>query len=397
MVISGTAISIHQREQRFVLLDTLRGVAAVVVLLFHALTNTVMSVPLERVLPTIIKDLFLCGSVGVKIFFVLSGFVIAHSLRANSLSWEEIKRFVLRRQLRLDPPYWAVIVLSLSLYHLEMAVPGLVSRAEPARLKDVLINLFYLQMIVPGKQIVGVAWTLCIEVQFYLAFILLLKIGQITKSRVLSSDITKTTIFLIAALGMYSVVSDARMTLKSPGEAWYMHHWSPWFTLYWCDFAAGVLCYWVVQDKVKPMVYSVFMSLFALCILPAAMITVRYHGLGSLFGYGVVWLSGWATSLLLYHAGSRGKLTVWGANPILQYLGKISYSLYLVHLMIISVVLRLGYKLTGANQMASLFWLAAAVGLSIAAAHVLYRCVELPSIRFAARFKASEKRVPDEQ
>jgi peptidoglycan/LPS O-acetylase OafA/YrhL len=51
------------------------------------------------------------GHFGVPIFFVLSGFVIALSLDGKPMSLEIIGRFILRRSIRLDLPYWTAIVL----------------------------------------------------------------------------------------------------------------------------------------------------------------------------------------------------------------------------------------------------------------------------------------------
>jgi peptidoglycan/LPS O-acetylase OafA/YrhL len=84
-----------------------------------------------------------------------------------------------------------------------------------------------------------------------------------------------------------------------------------------------------------------------------------------------------------------GALTRWRDYAPLQYLGKISYSLYLSHLLVAIYVLRLGYRLTGTNHAGAVFWFFFAGLASIGAAHVIYLLVERPSVRFAARFKPS--------
>ena len=50
------------------------------------------------------------GHLGVEVFFVLSGFVITHALRPLRMCPSVVGRFVLRRSIRLDPAYWAVLV-----------------------------------------------------------------------------------------------------------------------------------------------------------------------------------------------------------------------------------------------------------------------------------------------
>ena len=49
------------------------------------------------------------GHFGVNVFFVLSGFVIARSVRDGSMTPAYLGRFTLRRSVRLDPPYWSAI------------------------------------------------------------------------------------------------------------------------------------------------------------------------------------------------------------------------------------------------------------------------------------------------
>ena len=104
------------------------------------------------------------------------------------------------------------------------------------------------------------------------------------------------------------------------------------------------------------------------------------------------------TSLAIFTAGRNGHLHDWLNFRWLQYLGKISYSLYLIHYAVSHVVTHVGWSLLGGSpsppQAAAC--LAVALASSIAVAHVLYECVEVPSTRWAARLKlatsASETR-----
>ncbi len=74
------------------------------------------------------------GTYGVQVFFVLSGFVIAHSLRDNPLTRASIGNFMLRRQIRLDPPYWTMLAIALTVSVLVRLFPAL--KAQPS-LRDV--------------------------------------------------------------------------------------------------------------------------------------------------------------------------------------------------------------------------------------------------------------------
>ncbi|RYG56101.1 acyltransferase, partial [bacterium] len=101
------------KTSRFHFIDALRGLAAASVVLHHLFVASVMATVYEAASPWLVRVLFQAGAHGVEIFFVLSGFVIAHSLRNNGLSLGDLGRFIVRRQVRLDPPYWAALVLGL--------------------------------------------------------------------------------------------------------------------------------------------------------------------------------------------------------------------------------------------------------------------------------------------
>ncbi|RYG67778.1 acyltransferase, partial [bacterium] len=141
---------------------------------------------------------------GVEIFFVLSGFVIAHSLWGQRITPRFAGNFALRRSLRLDPPYWVMILFCMFWPYLVFPtkLEGFFARFDGWR--GIVVNALYLpdiiwwrdalgwiaqrlpnsawwQSVLPivwHDRIVGVAWTLCLEVQFYLAYIVLLAVAQ---------------------------------------------------------------------------------------------------------------------------------------------------------------------------------------------------------------------------
>jgi peptidoglycan/LPS O-acetylase OafA/YrhL len=99
---------------RFTFIDALRGVAAISVVLYHVYLQDLLPAaraPFAEPFHTVLAN----GYIGVYIFFVLSGFVIAHSVRDATITAGFIGRFALRRSLRLDPPYWAAIAAAIIL------------------------------------------------------------------------------------------------------------------------------------------------------------------------------------------------------------------------------------------------------------------------------------------
>lgn len=101
----------HGTQNRFLFIDGLRGIAAIAVAGFHFYYGGPLRDPLSKILPAPLCELLEHGWLGVEIFFVISGFIIAYSLRKAHVNLSFFGNFVLRRSLRLDPPYWATIAL----------------------------------------------------------------------------------------------------------------------------------------------------------------------------------------------------------------------------------------------------------------------------------------------
>ncbi len=111
------------KEGRFTLVHALRGLAALWVVLFHVAAAGHIS-GLRSQLPPLTDHIFTAGHLGVAIFFALSGFVITHSVAGASITASYLGRFALRRSIRLDPPYWASILFVVGVGYLSAHVKG---------------------------------------------------------------------------------------------------------------------------------------------------------------------------------------------------------------------------------------------------------------------------------
>ena len=361
--------------ERYRLLDALRGGASVAVLCHHLLRDSALYTALHATLPAFFIDFFGFGGRGVEVFFVLSGFVIAHSLRHNPMTGASIGNFVVRRQLRLDPPYWCVLALMLALQWVQLQIPALQTPPLPS-LKTVALNLIYLHNIIGAPQISDVAWTLCIEIQFYLVFLLILWVGRGAPKPSAENNASSLSVALTMGTGLAALA--LKFVWASPAV----------FTVYWHYFAGGALCYWAWRGLISPRA----LALFGLAFGVSAAFSPRYHP--AISATMAAMLTGLFTIALIYLAAWRGQIARWGDYPALQYLGRISYSLYLIHLPVLLIVMNLGYKITRNNGAAALIWAVIAGVASVGAAHLLYLWVEKPSIRWASQVAARARQTP---
>jgi peptidoglycan/LPS O-acetylase OafA/YrhL len=352
-------------NDRFVLLDALRGVAAVSVLVFHLFNNSPQVSSLHDSLPAWLLWLPDHGRNGVACFFVISGFVIAYSTRHVGTRLRDAGRFAVRRQLRLDPPYYVVVLVVLLLGFLQRAVPGL--SAPTYSPSDVVLNLLYVQGITDTPSVLGVAWTLCLEVQFYLVVMLLMIMSGWLARGVGTSGHSR---FVQSAAMVLGVLS-----LAVPFLGWNLDQW---FIGTWWMFCCGMVLCWTAVGAVPRSVGRVMLTVIGLwCVLMQLA--------GRADPWGGMWTA-WGTGVAVLLVVELGR-TAASAPSLLVYGGTVSYSLYLVHLPVIELVNGAVYKATGDGVLWGIVGVLVGATASFVAAHVLLVFVERPAIRWTHAYR----------
>jgi len=359
--------------ERYLFADAIRGIAAISVVMRHVFYGPFESF-LKPIFPSFLETLHIWGAAGVYAFFVLSGFVIAHSLRNNSLSSRAIGNFILRRQIRLDPVYWAVLALTVALSIIKFS-PSEFGQSNPS-IPNLVVNMFYLQGLLNKEPLIGVAWTLCIEIQFYLIFILLLLFGSKAHRLLPEFNVSKITVGLVFCLGIGALILK-HCTFNSA-----------YFISFWHYFAFGTLAYWGMQRVISPKLFFAFVGLFVIDTCFSDPVSI--YDFGSKHSLSIqAMVIGLLTATSLYYAGTHGLMSKWGKHPILQYLGRISYSLYLIHGIVIMVLSKLFFPAAEANPIMAIVWYISVYVVSIGMAQLLYMVIEKPSMKFASKLKIS--------
>jgi peptidoglycan/LPS O-acetylase OafA/YrhL len=314
------------------------------VVLFHASEGGHIGELKARLPEQVAAIVFDAGHYGVAIFFALSGFVIAHSIRDAEVNGRYLGRFALRRSIRLDPPYWASIAVVVGLGALSAQVKGETMPLPSAG--QLIAHLFYLQTILGYPQINWVYWTLTYEVQFYLMLVVGIWISQ------------RAGISKLAILSVPLVLTASVWLGTEP-------HVRGLFVDLWHCFFAGVLAYWAREERPALMAFGAL----ALAILLLD---------GSTFS-----LISLSTAAGLLMAGKTGYLSTGLDYRPLQFLGTISYSLYLLHNPITGAASFAAAKVT-TSGLAILALILAAV---IATAYAFWWLFERPAITFAHKVK----------
>ena len=351
----GNDVAQIDRTTRFPIIQSLRGFAALWVVLFHAEEGKQID-RLMAALPHFVGDaVFRAGHFGVAVFFALSGFVIAHSLRDLPLNGRTFGRFVLRRAVRLDPPYWMAIALAIAFAYLSARV-----KHEPyavPSLADLGAHMTYLQVIL-GMPVINTAfWTLTYEFQFYLFLAGILTLAAAGRSGT-AQAVAWGFMYVLAFVGAVG------------GFGWVREGV---FLDLWPAFFIGSLCYRAVDDRLARIALGPLVLAIAAVHNPTMLVSA-------------------ATALFLLAATVTGIAQRRSRIPFAQHLGAISYSLYLTHNPLIGATGFAVRRVVGTSALADLVSLVVIVAACVVGASLFWWAIERPSLRLTHAISLSGAR-----
>jgi peptidoglycan/LPS O-acetylase OafA/YrhL len=348
---------------RLLFIDGLRGVAAIAVLLFHIATSDFFHHSPGILNP--LNRLFLrSGYLGVEIFFVISGFVIAYALRNARIDRRFTFTFLIRRSLRLDPPYWATIAATILVGALLTRFFHATTYGLPSG-STVVAHVFYLQGILGKPQILVVFWTLCYEIQFYLFYLLLQGLVQKLMPRAVVAARALQILLLLTGAASFAAF------LFHPSAG-------PWAYNWWFLFALGA------SISREMLALRLHISPIAAALVFALAVVTRHPEPAA----------GALTALALIAAFRFNGLCTWLSNRPIQYLGRISYSLYLTHTLVLQFLTSLFLHLHAAPLFYSIPAYLLMLAIPLLAAEGFYQLVEKPSHRWATTYGRSARPQP---
>lgn len=333
-------------------LDTVRGLAALGVVLFHF-----GGVVLPTLAPHPLGRLLAFGEYGVEVFFVLSGFVIPYSMMRGGYGYRALGRFMLKRYLRIAPLAYFSALLMIAYHMLAVAVlgrPVLAPDWPGISAASVIGNLIFQPQLLGSSWFNFVFWTLAVEFGFYLGMALLLPLLM----REWQGWIPATITIVLLTL---SIRSDAS------------------FLPFTGFFALGVSAFLFRRGDLSAG------HLAAIAAASIAALLMRHPWPPVVLGAGTM-------ALLLWRPGLGSRFTDW--------LSAISYSLYVMHVPVgyfsesaLKRVMHLHESPWGKVLMLLVY-----TGIALLAAHVVYHAADKPllarlkRIRYGLPPPAAEKR-----
>ena len=346
------ARNITKNSGRLPSLDGLRALSVGLVLFAH-------SRPPEEFQ----KLAFYCGNLGVRIFFVISGFIITWLLlqEEKSSGSVSLRKFYIRRIARIFPAYYAYLAVISLLDH-----AGLIDGGSTIQK---LLNTLFLANYGPCEGPTGVLWSLGVEEQFYLIWP-----GIFIVFRLFTEKRIALTILLGVILCSPTLRGINALCWKNQETYFWLHRFSFLFQMdiiAWGCVGAIVAFHWsrAVQYLAK---HGVLVLLFAISIITIPYTAREYDGYGieTVFGPTLEALGALLIVIVSIANSAHFIFRILNLRPVI-WLGTISYSLYLWHSVFTGNLL----QEYGISQN---LWILASIGAAV----ISYYFIELPFVRY---------------
>lgn len=317
-------------KERFEVLDIFRGIFASFVVFFHL--RPLINEP-NVILPAFNSEFIFNCDLFVDFFFVLSGFVIAYSYQFLSTG-KELGKFYKKRFFRLYPLHFIVLMIFVIIELSKHFASGYVHVNKVDNVSNNVETFFTNLFLVNSVKLPGVhdvswniaSWSISAEMVAYLVFgltMILINRGKLQKLK----TVICLLVFGIAGLALYLCTGGFTLTRS----------FDYGFLRGIMGFFIGVVCFQAFNAN-KVYLRTLKNSLFSILEILALALTLVFVCYGSVFkNYGFIYQALFFATILIF-AFEKGWLSsLLKRSSILHQTGKYSYSIYMVHTLLLSL------------------------------------------------------------
>lgn len=318
------------------------------------------------------------GTIGVNFFFILSGFLITYILLFEKKSQGSIhlKNFFIRRILRIWPLYYLAIFFAFSTPYV-LQLLGL-SSSDVGYSPNWLFSCLFLENYIsiyhnslPNVSPLPVIWSLCVEEHFYIIWGFLLYFTR-----------TKRVLPLIGVFIIIGYISR---------YIFFLNDWQfkDIFTNIDYFMYGAIPAYFYVNNKEQfcSIINKISNPIRVLIVVSSVLLiyfTSHNTFENSKFIEPLVFGILFTSVVTLFITDSKNfKIS---SSMILSKLGKFTYSLYLLHTIIINFLIQLFFKMDLIIENNTILFIVIALLLTISASYLSYRIIEKPFLRLKRYF-----------
>lgn len=329
-------------------IDSIRGIASLLVVFQHLHLINFLKEKFENIgILYLLLDSLDLGKIGVLLFFFVSGFVIPFSFLKYKKN--AILSFCVSRFFRLYPIYWLSILLAVFLVNVE------------ASNIEVIFNFTMFQKFLGIRDLLGVYWTLQIELIFYFLCIYIFWKGLLDQKNLFIFAYMNIGLALILAILRFLLHMKLPVALPLSLAAMFL----------------GTLMriHLLKEANISRNKLILLFIIFMISMIPISFLAYNFN-----FGFDEKWyryLVTYLVSPLLFIALTTNfKIT----NRFFLHLGQISYSIYLLHPIVISFPF-----LDSIKQISVWYQYIGVLVITIILSYITFYLLEQPSIQIGKK------------
>ena len=339
-------------HSRYGFIDTLKGICCLLILTHHLAFYGPMSDAAYSLIPGVIDFLFEYGRMAVSVFLVIGGFLTGQIIcKPNVFVKKSVTEFIWSKYLRLVIPYLAAITLAIICSFIAsrwMQHSSLSASPDPAQLTS---HLFLLQNLLGYESLSAGLWY--VEIDFQLFLVSLLLVFLIEKLSPASWSYARTHAISMGGITALTIASLFIFNLNETLDTTFLYFFS--------SYGLGVLVAYIAKEKSSYFLLFLLSDMVALSLY----LNFRMRILISLIT---------AIALCITYQQQWINSRIW-KNPIAS-LGKMSYSIFLVHFPISLLFSALFSNLYPHNPEMNLLGMGLSAISSLIFAAVFYRFIE---------------------
>jgi peptidoglycan/LPS O-acetylase OafA/YrhL len=311
---------------------------------------------------------------GVDVFFCISGFIMYMLIHDLTPTIGAATKFIANRAIRVFPPYWFFSTLIVAAYLLSKGNYNLGKFVGNSYTDG--IHLLSSLLLIPEQQspVLPVGWTLVHESLFYILCTLVL----LARANRRLPEILGSLSLIAVALSFFGI------------SLWHGYLLSPFYI----EFFLGALAF-RYRDSIRVLPFApIFVALICYVLLSNVLdsgVLASFSNVVRPLGAGMI---GFLLIVGLIGVDKKIHISSSGMGKVLMGIGDASYTLYLMHWFVLSIMGKLIGLTPGIPLLAVILWHLLSIASSVVVAVIFAERIELPTHRKLQSWFGGDNKIP---